>query len=340
MKRNALLLAVFPLLAAAAVFADDMTPVVETLADLQAASPAWVYQQLRAQPGVAVNSPKTLTEVLRRTGHSPMKALRLLKIQARASSQPLQLPWVDDELVSTARAKIEARRDAVRSSLQVRITRGLSTSQAADVLRECYRASLHDLADALIRGRDDVVRFDQLPEDVTLVPSYSRGQCSITVMRESASTALAVAVPPGTLSQPNGSGSQDLALLEPAVVELAAWSTQGSVQVATACAGYGFSSPSSRYDYTLKGCAPGSSLDLLLKRVCTTPYADAPSQLAVWIAADNVGSVRFGETVTFRGAKVGREHVEAAAKLLIESGVDPREQNLFGGSDAKADASP
>jgi hypothetical protein len=341
MKRHALALVALPLLLTVGVLADDAVRPVETLADLEAASPAWVYQQLRSQPGVSPDSPKTLAEVLKRTGHSRTAALRLLKMQARASTHPLQLPWVNDDRVRTASAELKSRRAAARTSIERRIAAGLSTTQAAVVLRDCYRASLHSLADSVIASRSDVCRFDRLPEGVTLTPSYRYGQLRITVSRAAAAAPLAVAIPPGTISQALGSGSQDLALLEATVVVLAAGSTHGGASVATACAGYGFSSPSRAYAYGLRPCEPGSPLDSLLKRVCTKPFADAPSQLAVWIAGDNITTARWENTQTFRGARVGPEHVKAAAELLIESGVDPRGLNLFGGSASEeANATP
>lgn len=134
---------------------------------------------------------------------------------------------------------------------------------------------------------------------------------------------------------------QDLALLRARVITLEAGQTGAQVTFPVACAAFSKGCPQSGQVYQLERLPVGSPLDRLLVALCADELqaSEAEVQLAVWMARNDLTWHEFvaegghwGRLLTFgRNESVLPEHAAGAARILLDSGVDPRACTFFGG---------
>lgn len=193
------------------------------------------------------------------------------------------------------------------------------------------------------------------------------GVMELTLVRGVADGPLAVCVPPGTYGVPvmgdlgdrrgsdespwveprdhrryrNWPSPQDLALLQARVVLLEEGQTMAQVHLPVACASFSKSCPQGGQEYQLQRYPRDSQADRLLVALCAGELeaGEAEVQLALWMAQNDLSWDEFvaegghyGRLVTFgRAQAVLPEHAAGAARILLDSGVDPRGCAFFGG---------
>lgn len=265
----------------------------------------------------------------------------------------------------TCQARLEradAAQDLGLAAAGVREAWGLAQRERAEVLVGAHPALL-DLQEAQASGAVTLA--------CEYVQTGRGGRLQLTLERGMADGAVAVCVPPGTYGAPlspaalaadlveveSGSGDwtrprderryrhwpspQDLALLEAQVVVLDEGQVRTQVTLPVACASFEKRGPTHGQPYQLARFAPGSAPDRLLVALCAGEgeAGESEIQLAVWLARNDVRWEQFlaegghyGRLVTFGHAHpVLPEHAVGAARLLLDSGVDPRGCAFFGG---------
>lgn len=197
--------------------------------------------------------------------------------------------------------------------------------------------------------------------------SWGRGGAlELTMERGSARGDVAVAIHPGTYGEPIGVADvidaggerpwvdprqdrryrhwpspQDLALLRAQVVVLPAGQHAVRASFPVSCASFEKQGPQPGQAYELKRFPVDSAADRLLVALCADEVKGSESevQLAVWLARNDISWDQFtregghwGRLVTFgHGGAVLPEHADGAARMLLDSGVDPRASRFFGG---------
>lgn len=141
---------------------------------------------------------------------------------------------------------------------------------------------------------------------------------------------------------------QDLALLSAQVVVLPAGQQSVSAYFPVSCASFEKQGPQSGQAYELRRFPADSAADRFLVALCANEVkgSEAEVQLATWLARNDISWGQFtqqgghyGRLVTFgRNDAVLPEHARGAARMLLDSGVDPRASRFFGGEGIKAES--
>lgn len=279
-------------------------------------------------------------------------------LATQASRRQAQARTCEARLARTQPAAL----DLSLAAAGVREAWGLAQRERADALVGAHPALL-DLGEAQASGA--------LTLACEYVQTGRGGRLQLTLERGTADGAVAVCVPPGTYGAPlspaalaadlveveSGAGDwtrprderryrhwpspQDLALLEAQVVVLGEGQVRTQVTLPVACASFEKRGPTHGQPYRLERFANGSAPDRLLVALCAgeVEASESEIQLAVWLARNDVRWEQFlaegghyGRLVTFGSAHpVLPEHAVGAARLLLDSGVDPRGCAFFGG---------
>jgi hypothetical protein len=293
----------------------------------------------------------------------------LVTYRMAASREPQPRLGLSDAEVARALAERQGRTAAGADAAQacVASVRDGDVAEVASAIRTCYALGAREVAGPLL-AREGVRTFDASDGPVQVECRYRavseglQGALEVTVTRKAGVTGpLVVAFPPGTYGiaadggGPAGGGrpwidpdddrryghwpsAQDLAFLRAPVIILPASEESSTFTVQVACASFHKGSPHEDRVYTLHRFEPGTPIDRLLVALCareTVPEAE--SQLAVWMARDNLAWADFegegggrGRLVTFGSAwRILPRHACGAANLLMEAGVNPRQARFF-----------
>lgn len=173
----------------------------------------------------------------------------------------------------------------------------------------CYARGDVEAAARIIGAQPDLHAQEACGQvaKVTCVYEARGGQMGllITVRRlPEADGAFAVAFPPGSLGSParrarfatgpsdggdDDPDSQELLLLRAPVVALAPGQAAATVWVPAVCANHDLPAPDQGQGYFMTYVKPGSHADRIAPQLCKGAAPPSSSQLAVWVARDDLG---------------------------------------------------
>ncbi len=283
--------------------------------------------------------------------------------------EPREAPRLDlsDEQLARAleRSNVKAARRHEEALDVAARARGGSVATLAAAMKQCYQLGDRDTAADLASANAAVREWDGASELATVECVYRQrghgGSLQVTVRRKpGVEGPIAIAFPPGTYGvAADGRGDrddhrwtnpdddrrygkwpsqQDLALLSAPVVYLAENQSDDSITVPVACASFESGPPSSDQRYVLHRFEPGSKIDRLVVGLCAREHTSEPeAQLAVWLARNDISWSDFvskggdrGGLLTFgSSSRITPRHGKGAARLLIESGVNPGYSPFF-----------
>jgi hypothetical protein len=178
---------------------------------------------------------------------------------------------------------------------------------AVTQVKDCYARGDVEAGLAIVQSQPDLYAQEECGRVAKVTCAYESrdGQMGllITVRRlPEVQGAFAVAFPPGSLGSPargprfsrsddgdDDPDNQELLLLRAPVVALSATTTATQVWVPAVCANHDLPGPQEQQPYFMTYVKPGSKADRIAAQLCSGAAAPSSSQLAVWVARDDLG---------------------------------------------------